>query len=209
MTYGEIRTQFLNVLNRSDCTNALADTFITQGIQRSQRLLRLTSQEAIDNVTVGASFEGIDIPSDFIQPLAVYIQEEQDTDRKLRRVSLAQFLETPTTGGKPTVWTKDGAQIKVRPAPALNDVLKLLYLSEFESFTGDSDETTLSVVAPQLFIYGGLVFAADYFLDERSTYWEDRYLKIVAELQGQSDDEELSGGAVVQPAYSFPYDGDY
>lgn len=210
MNYAAIRNQFLQILNRSDCTTALADDFIEQGIQRSQRLLSLTSQERIDNVAVGAVFTGIDIPSDFIRPVAVYMQDQGDgSDRKLRRVSLAQFLETPATGGRPLVWVKDGVQIKVRPAPAQGDTLKLLYQGEFETFTDDSTETTLSAISPQLFIYGGLVFAAPFFLDDRAQQFEVIYQNTVAELQAQSDMEELSGGAVIQPAYSFPYDGDY
>ena len=208
MTYAEIRTHLIQILNRSDCTNALADTFIEQGMQRSQRILKLTSQERIDSVTVGPGFTGLDIPNDFIAPIAVYSDAGTYADRKLRRVSLAHYLETPAQGGLPLVWTKDDIQIKVRPAPSEGSNLKLLYLGEFEPFEGDDSLTTLSTVSPQLFIYGGLVFAGDYFIDDRQPVWEDRYLKIVAELQAQSDEEELAGGAVIQPAYMFN-DGEY
>lgn len=199
MTKAEMRTQFLAILNRSDCTNALADTFIEQGVQRSQRLLSLITQERVDTVTVGAVFTGIDIPADFIKPIAIYRD-----DYKLRRVSLAQYLETPTGSGDPLIWTRDQAQFLLKPTPSEGDVLSVLYYGEFETFTTDATETTLSAIAPQLFYYGGLVYAGDYFLDDRKSLWEDTYMKTIAELQSQSDDEELAGGAVVEPAYIYP-----
>jgi len=199
MTYAEIRAQFIAILNRSDCTDAQADTFIDAGIKRSQRILSLITQERIDTVTVGSTFTGIDIPSDFIKPIAIYRDEY-----KLRRVSLAQYLETPSEVGEPLVWTRDQSQFLLRPTPSEGAILKVLYYGEFETFATDATETTLSAISPQLFYYGGLVFAGDYFLDDRKSLWEDVYLKTVTELQGQSDDEELAGGAVVSPAYLYP-----
>lgn len=206
MTYAEIRTQFINILNRSDCSNALADTFITQGIQRSQRLLHIITQERIDTITVGATFTGIDIPSDFIKPIAIYRESSTGAGYKLERVSLSEYLEIPVSSGGPTVWTRDRTQFLLKPTPAEGDVIKLLYYGEFEDFANDADTTPLSVIAPQMFIYGGLVFAADYFVDDRKAMWEQTYTQAIVELQAQSDDEELSGGATIQPAYAFPSD---
>lgn len=45
MNKGEIRAHFKALLNRSDITDALADTFIDQGITRIQRSLRVPSME--------------------------------------------------------------------------------------------------------------------------------------------------------------------
>lgn len=204
MTYGEIRSQFLNILNRSDCTNALADTFITQGIQRSQRLLDLTTQERIQTTTVGSSFAGLDIPSNFMKPIAVYRSSSSTDSYKLRRVSLAEYLDIPTSTGRPTVWTREANKLLLKPTPSEDDVIKLVYYSEFEEFVDDNDTTPLSLVSPQLFYYGALPFAADYFLDDRRAAWENVYQQTIAELQAQSDDEELAGGSTVQPAYLFP-----
>ena len=45
MNKGNLRSHFKAVLNRSDITDALADTFIDQGIARIQRSLRIPSME--------------------------------------------------------------------------------------------------------------------------------------------------------------------
>lgn len=203
MTKAEIRTQFLAILNRSDCTNALADTFIERGITKSQRTLRVPALERTDEITIGAVFDGLDIPNDFIAPIAVYRTSSSDS-YKLERVSLAEYLDHPSVAGNPNVWTRKGSKLLLKPTPSENDVIMLLYYGEFEAFTGDSDEIPMSIIVPELFYYGGLLYAADYFLDDRKSLWEQTYNSILLELQAQADDEELSGGAVTQPAYNFP-----
>lgn len=203
MTYGEIRTMLLNLLNRSDCTDALADSFIERGIARSQRLLRVAALERTDEITIGAVFEGVDIPSDFIAPIALY-RDDSTGGYKLKRVSLSQYLDYPSGAGQPYMWTRNAAKLLVKPAPSEGDVLTLLYYGEFEPFANDNDETPMSAIAPELFYWGGLVFAAEYFLDDRQALWESNFIKVVTELQNQSDTEELSGGAIMEPAYSYP-----
>jgi hypothetical protein len=38
----------------------------------------------------------------------------------------------------------------------------------------------------------------------RGDKFEGRFTQIISDIQMQADDDELSGGAVVQPAYSIP-----
>lgn len=204
MTYGEIRAHLIELLNRSDCTSALADTFISRGIARSQRLLRVAALERTDEITIGAVFDGIDVPNDFIAPIALYRESSSTGGYKLKRVSLSEYLNYPVSSGNPNIWTRKGAKLLLKPTPSEGDVLTLLYYGEFEEFTDDNDTTPMSVVAPELFYWGGLVYAAEYFLDDRQAQFESNYLNVVAELQNQSDTEELSGGAVMEPAYSYP-----
>ena len=45
MNLGNLRSHFIALLNRSDITNSLADTFIDQSIARIQRQLRIPSME--------------------------------------------------------------------------------------------------------------------------------------------------------------------
>ena len=45
MNYGELKTHFEALLNRSDITSSLTETFISQGISRIQRQLRTPLNE--------------------------------------------------------------------------------------------------------------------------------------------------------------------
>lgn len=204
MTKAEIRTNFLRILNNTECTDALADTFIAEGVSRSQRLLKLTSQETLESTTVGGSFTALDVPSDALRIIAVYHEQF-----KLKRVGLAYYLENSYGAGSsnaPKMWTRNRDDILVTPTPAEGVVLNILYYGEFEAFANDDDDTPLSIAAPDLYIYGGLCYAADHFVDERLKRFEERYQQIIAELQSQDDEDELSGGAIIEvPAeYAFP-----
>ena len=66
MNYGQIRTHFKALLNRSDITDALADTFIEQGIARIQRSLRIPSMEKQHNYTFSTQTTKVTLPSDFL-----------------------------------------------------------------------------------------------------------------------------------------------
>lgn len=197
MNYGEIRTQFKNILNRSDCTNALADTFISQGLARSQRVLRTPANEKFTVTTATAGFTAIAVPNDLIEVISI------DSDG-----SAVTFLPTKRwleldqgSSGTPKYWTRIGAEIKLKPTPTDGKVLTLYYYGEFPPFTSDSTETTLSIIAPDLIVYGGLSFAADYFLDERKDLFEQRYMMAAQELQDQASGVE--GGGQITPAYNF------
>ena len=52
MNKGAIRTHFKELLNRSDITDSLADTFIDQSIARVERTLRIPSMEKTANYTI-------------------------------------------------------------------------------------------------------------------------------------------------------------
>lgn len=200
MNYGQIRTQFKALLNRSDCTNALADTFIVQGLARSQRVLRTPAQEKTTATTVGSSFNAITVPNDLVEVIT------WDCDgSKVKFLPVQRFLELDSyTDGRPEYWTRIGSSFKFKPSPAEGKVLTLYYYGEFGEFTDDSTETTLSVIAPDLIVYGGLSFAADYFLDERKDLFEQRYMSAAQELQDQAYSAE--GAGAISPAYDF---GDY
>ena len=207
MTYGEIRTNFLSILNNTSCTDAMADAFIEQGMARSQRLLKLPTQEAIDEVSVTDGFEGIDLPNDLVRIINVYIYDIEGLNNgALDRISLTSYLEKAITTSTPKWYTRHRGQLLLNPTPLAGSTVKLLYYSEFNTFTDDDDETSLSMIAPDLFIYGGLIYAADRYLDERLPRFEDRYQQIVSELQNQADEDELSGAAVVRETYQFPYE---
>ena len=67
MNLGELRTHFLAVLNRSDITTALANTFIINGIQRIQRSLRVPIMERQLTYTFSVQTGAVTLPADFLE----------------------------------------------------------------------------------------------------------------------------------------------
>lgn len=197
MNYGQIRTQFKNILNRSDCTDALADTFISQGLARSQRVLRIPANEKSSVTTVTGGFTALTVPNDLIEVISI----DCDGDVVMFLPSKRWLELDQDASGIPQYWTRIGSDIKFKPLPTAGKVLNLYYYGDFAAFTNDSTETALSNIAPDLIVYGGLIYAADYFLDERKDLFEQRYMMAAQELQEQASTVE--GGGQINPAYNL------
>ena len=105
--------------------------------------------------------------------------------------------------GNPQFFTRQQANVLLFPH-VTDGTLTLDYYGEVGDFVDDTTETTLSKVAPDLIIYAGLTYAADYFLDERAQLFESKYIQFLNELQSQADDQELNGSTqVIQAAFNF------
>jgi hypothetical protein len=200
MNYGDLKTHFKNVLNRSDITEALQVTFIDQGIQRIQRSLRTPLMEKQREYTFSAQSPSIILPIDFLEIMDIY----HDTTA-LQRVPIATMLayKKNTRSGTPGYFTRENNSLLLYPEPATGTIT-INYYGEFETMTDDADENNLAAVASDLIIYSALTYAADYYLDERSPTFEAKYVQFMTELQEQANDQELSGTTQqIQPAANY------
>ena len=200
MNYGDLKAHFNDLLNRSDITTALTTRFIDQGIARIQRQLRTPLNENKTTYTISSQTENLTLPNDFLEIISLYSGEYE-----LRRVTMREYRKLANNAyvGKPQVFVREQQNLKLFPQPTSGTVT-LYYYAEFDSMTADSDESKLAQVAPDLLIYSGLTYAADYYLDERAALFEQKYQAFLTEIQGQADDQELNGGTqAISPAYQF------
>ena len=200
MNYGDIKTHFDALLNRSDITPTLTTNFIDQGIARIQRQLRTPLNENIVTYTITTQTPSVTVPNDFLEIISLYFGASE-----LNRIPVSKFrplANNPVTGN-PTVFNRQQQDLQLWPQPT-SGTLTLYYYGEFAPMTLNSDENALAAVASDLIIYAALTYAADYYLDERGQLFEDKYNQFLAELQQQGDDQELNGGTQsIQPAYSY------
>lgn len=189
MNKGDIRTHFKALLNRSDCTDALADTFVDQSIARIQRSLRVPSMEKQQSYTISAATTLLVLPNDFLEIIDLY-----HGNTSLTRVPLSQIMEykDANESGTPKFFTREGGTLLIYPYPTSGSV-KLNYYAQFADMTADSDENNLAASSADLIIYGALSYAADYYLDERGPLFEQRYSQCMTEVQEQANDAETSG----------------
>lgn len=206
MTYSEIRTQFKAILNRRDCTDALADTFLDQGLLRCSRELRITGQEVYDSYTVGDPFVGYAVPADIKQLIALTVTTTDGKEGKISSLPLSRFLELDAEAtGTPEFYTRIDGYFKFKPVPPVGTVLNMYYYGEHEAFSGDNDDTPLSLIAPDLLIYAALSYASDYFMDDRGQAFEGRYAQIRQAVQDEAYDLEAHDAAVSSPHSSVEY----
>lgn len=203
MNYGELKTHFEALLNRSDITASLTTTFIDQGIQRIQRQLRSPINERKAEYTITGQTASVILPNDFLEIISLY-----KGSKELSRVTMKRYREMQENNlaGEPAFFMREQQRLFLHPEPT-SGTLTLYYYCDFPALSADADKNDLTEVAPDLAIYAALTYAADYYLDERGTIFEQKYQQFLAELQEQANDQELNGGTqAILPSYRF--DGD-
>ena len=203
MNYGDIKSHFNDLLNRSDITPALTTRFIEQGIARIERQLRTPMNEKLRTYTITENTSEITLPSDFLEIISLYYNQYE-----LQRIPMSKYREFVhnTFTGSPRYFTRQQASLLLHPTPTSGSLV-LYYYGSFDTMTADSDENILASVASDTIIYAGLGYAADYYLDERAPIFEQKYTQFITEVQEQANDQELNGGVQqIQPSYSY---GDY
>lgn len=185
MNIGELRAYFLDVLNRTDCTVSQADTFITMGIRRVERLIRTPLQKASMTVTVEADWPSyVFLPFNYIGSYSATLNGEP-----INRIAASQI-------GSMTGYLVEDARLKFYPDLKEGDVFKLVYFNEFTKGDPDGTTTAFSAVLPDLMIYAALVFACDTFVDERKATFETTMASLVDEAQTMADLDEITGGSM-------------
>lgn len=204
MNYGDLKTHFNNVLNRSDITTSLTTTFIDQGIARIQRQLRTPMQEKLTTYTISSQTAFVELPNDFIEIISLYYDNTE-----ISRIPMSRFraLNKNTYAGTPQSFTRQQEKLYLYPQPSSGEVI-LYYYGEFPALSSDTAENALTKVAPDLIIYSALTYAADYYLDERAVQFEQKYQGFMLELQEQANDQEVNGGTqVIQPSARYTASG--
>ncbi len=222
MTYSAMESQFNNILNRSDCSSALSQTFFQQAITRIEREARLPCMERMLVVTPASLMNAIDIPADLIQPIDVMIQSASgsvyfppvpsplpagfgNTFVPLKHVPYRDLLAVPTND-TPRVYGRVQTQFHIRGWVPVGVETRLVYYGSFTPLSTPDSANELTAAAPDLAIYAALSLAADYFQHDAGPAWEQRYQQILMQVTGVATDVEWSGGPMtVEPSYGHSY----
>jgi hypothetical protein len=209
MNYGQVKTQFTGLMNRRDLTAnpALVDTFCQQALARAQRKLRVPAMEKSADLTIADGYSnsvGLAIPSDLVE-LKEISYSDDTTARTLREAPLGITLRAGVINAPdhPYMFARRGSTWVLGPLPTAGDVLRVDYWAELPALVEDTDSNWLTEIAPDVLVYGALSFAADYYTDKRVAGFEQRFSNALDELQEQADEDELTMGAAVVPAYFF------
>lgn len=212
MNYGDIRTTFKSRLNRRDCTDALADGFISDALKRIQRVLRTPLSETYEQITISAAnyltAGAMDIPFDYLGIKNIVHSNSAGLHTTLKRQPLEIVQRAVDYGaqGCCTIYARRNDTLIFGPLPLAGDVIRIDYYQEFADVTGDSQTQALYDVADDLIIYGALSYAATHWSDKRKQAFEELFLQIVSDIQEQADRDELAGDACVSQAFSYPSD---
>jgi len=200
MNYGDLRTHFKALLNRSDITDALANTFIDQGIGRIQRALRIPSMEKQHTYTISAQTSKVTIPNDFLEAIDLIYD-----NHTLSRIPMKEMQDYKKAGetGSPHFFAREVGTFLLYPEPSSGSLI-LNYYAQYTALSADSDTNVLTDIASDLICYAALVYASDYFLDDRRPIFETTFQSFLIEIQEQANDAEMSGSLQsIRPAYQL------
>lgn len=199
MTLAEIRTRLLALCNRTDCTPALADIFLSQGMGRIQRELRAPIMERVMVVTANADepIEMISLPKDYMEMIEVLCDGQP-----LTRSGSYRALMRQNVNAAPCNYARFGNTLYLRGAAPGGSKVELLYYGSFSPLVADTDHNEATDSIPDLLVYAALTFAGDHFSHDNGAAWVARYQELLMGTQGQAIDDEFSGGPLaISPAY--------
>jgi len=202
MNKGELRSHIKDVMNRTDLTDALTDTFIEQTLSRIQRLLRIPSMERTATQTVAGGYDGFVVPNNFLEIISIRSQGNQ----ACTRMEYSDFVALSNVEGTPTKFSREPAtnRFLLHPIPSSGTVLELKYYAEFTALTTDTSTNEISDIGEDLLVYGVLSYLADYFVDERKTLFEASFQNFLTEIKTQSTDEAFAGASLaISGAYRY------
>lgn len=206
MNFGDVTTQFLNLMNRTDLRGnaTLTNTFLQLGIQRISRELRVPAMEKSLVATIGTTYNGLIIPGDMLELIDLEYTVANDGVIILRRTNLTRAKTLAQTVGVPLEFSRQGKKWWLGPSPAAGTQVRIDYYADFSPLALSTDSNMMTTAFPDALIYSALEYACDYYNDERAKTFGSRYAQITQALQAMADGDELTADAVVAPALQYP-----
>lgn len=182
-TYAELLASIALWLDRDDLEDRIPD-FVRLLEARLNRILRVPEMEETTTLTTDA--ERIDLPTDFRQSRALYL--DTDPRQELEAISLGtlrtKYAQQIT--GKPECYAISGSEIVLGPAPDDEYDLILTYYADIDGLDANTSTNWLLAKHPDIYLYGTLVAAeAHIWNDERLPLWRAALDEAIAELQKQ------------------------
>lgn len=203
MNLASLRTKFLAILNRNDCTTELANEFFSMAQTRIERTLRVPGMEKmmITSGTLDVPTDQIVIPPDFLSIKYLY-----SADTLMEHRDLGHFLRIPMTSGDPRYYSRVGASYLIKPSLPAGHQTTMVYYAAQPSLANDTDENLFGQIAADLLIYGALSYATDYFVDDRTATFEGRFTQLYNDLDEQARMTDMEQSAMaISPAYNMDY----
>ena len=175
--YGELKAEIAEYLARSDLTGSIP-TFVTlcearinygsgePGDALHTPPLRIRQMQQVDeSLTLSAGTAAL--PTGFLEMRSAYI--DQPTDTQLDYIPEDQLRRKydSSASGVPRLYSIEGTNLLVWPAPDDTYTAKITYWKAFDAFSSDSDTNWLLTNAPGVYLYGALIESAPYLNDPK------------------------------------------
>ena len=197
MNYGELKSYLRTLINRTDITDTLAGQFIKQSIDRLQRVARPQFLERTKQYTADGTGTLV-VPADYLELANLYTSVCE-----LEQVDMRDYLRTDAVPGNPSVFVRVGGNLMLRPVPETGSVITLHYYGTEPELLNSTDENGWSASCVDAVVYGAAELAGDFYEDERTARFAQKYGTALTELQEQIISDTFAGPMSIKPAYDY------
>lgn len=194
--YSTLQSTIADYLNRQDLT-AQIPTFIQ--LAEADMNTRLRCREMIVRATTTNDDEYVRLPLDFLESINLQLVDGQSP---LRFVTLdeADIINKRQTYTAPTFYSLMNGAIELVPPPATGvDVeIEMVYYGKITALSDSNTSNWLLLKAPDVYLYGALVHAAPFLMDDqRISVFGSFYSQRIEALNDESQKSLHSGSPLV------------
>lgn len=193
-TYATLQSEIASWLNRDDLSSIIP-TFIQ--FVESDVNSRLRHQKMVVRAQATSNQEYVQLPGDWLEAINIHII---DGAQPLSYVTLneADRINKQQIVTQPSFYSIMDDALEIVPAPASNIDIEMIYYGKIPALSNQNTSNWLLVKAPDLYLYGSLVHAAPYLLDDqRVGLFANMYNSRLEALALESDKAVHSGGPLV------------
>lgn len=195
--YASLQSQIAAWLNRDDLT-AQIPVFI-QFVEADINT-RLRTREMIVRATATSSAEYVQLPADWLEAINLHIVDGQ---QPLRFVTLdeADRINKMQYYTASSFYSLMNGAIELVPEPGDNLEIEMIYYGKVPALTTSATTNWLLTKAPDLYLYGALVHASPFLMDDqRIPTFASMYSTRFEALNDESKTSTHSGGPLVARA---------
>ena len=193
-TYATLQSEIASWLNRDDLTSIIP-TFIQ--FVESDVNSRLRHQKMVVRATATSDQEYVQLPADWLEAINIHIVDGTQpltyvTLNEADRINKQQIITSPT------FYSIMDDALEIIPAPSSNIEIEMIYYGKIPALSVSNTTNWLLTKAPDLYLYGSLVHASPYILDDqRVGLFANMYNSRLDSLALESDKALHSGGPLV------------
>lgn len=174
--HGELKTAIAEWLERDDLTSKIPD-FIALAEDTIGLTLRVRDMETTEDITISAQSNDLSVlTKTFLEQRRLYLDSAEGGRMEYYPPEDFWIRVASTESGKPKLYTIEGGNLIVGPAPETSRTGKLLYFGKYAALSGDSDTNWIFANARMLYLSASMVEACQYIEDEIGVLkWAARY----------------------------------
>jgi hypothetical protein len=192
--YATLQSAIADYLNRQDLTSQIP--MFIQFVEADLNT-RLRARQMVVRATATSDEEFVTLPTDFIEALNLQIT---DGKTPLRYVTLdeADQIKNARIYNSVMAYSIVDNAIELVPAPAVNVEIDMVYYQKIPALSDAATTNWLLLKSPDIYLYGALVHAAPFLLDDqRIGTFGQFYSQRVEALSAESDRAVHSGSPLV------------